>query len=199
LNRRLFISLGLLAGVITLLFFVLEYVEDRSGVVIERGWLDAIPPYDHSLLIFSMSYLVILFGIVVCVRRRESELLLIRSYLLLQFFRCITLLLVPLDPPDGIIPLDDPFLESTFYNGRMNLKDLFFSGHIGTMLLFAFILRDKWMKGLVIGFTILTAILLVVQRVHYITDVAAAPVFAFLAFFIARRWTSAASSSITSS
>lgn len=176
---------------LAILFFVLEYAEKRNGFVIERGLTDYLgAPKDYSGFIFSCTYATIVFGLLLTFGNPQRTLLLVRVYLLVQLFRCLLLLLVPLDPPEGIIPLHDPFLQSTFYNGRPNLKDLFFSGHVATLLMFPFILPQKWAKIVVLLLTIIAGSLLVLQRVHYAIDVGAAPLFAFLAFRLARRWSS---------
>lgn len=176
---------------LVILFFVLEYAEKRNGFVIERGLLDFIAaPKDYSIFIFTCTYATIVFGLLLTFGNPQRTLLLVRVYLLVQLFRCLLLLLVPLNPPEGIIPLHDPFLQSTFYNGRPNLKDLFFSGHVATLLMFPFILPQKWAKIIVLLLTIVAGSLLVLQRVHYAIDVGAAPLFAFLAFRLAKRWSS---------
>ena len=190
-RKQFLISLGLLVLVLAVLFFVLEYAENRTGFVIEKGWLDFVPPADYSVYIFLATYIAAVSGAVLCFRNKETILLLIRSYLLLQFMRAIVLLIVPLDPPEGIIPLDDPFLHFTFYNGRANLKDLFFSGHIATSLLFVMILPQRWAKRIIFSLAVVAAVFIILQRVHYISDVIAAPVFAWFAFRLAKRWTSA--------
>ena len=80
-----------------------------------------------------------------------------------------------------IIPLKDSFLQSSFYSGRENLKDLFFSGHTATIFLFAFGFRKKPLKILfAIGGTIV-GILVVLQHVHYSIDVVVAPFVAYIA------------------
>lgn len=175
--------------VLILFFFVLQYTENRDGITIEKAWLDGIiSPQDFSYLIFPLMYGATLIGVVFCFLKPSTALLLIRTYLLLQFLRAIILLIVPLNPPEGIIPLEDPFLHATFYNGRPNLKDLFFSGHVATLVMFIPIISNKWVRGIILLAAIVVGFLLIAQRVHYIADVVAAPIFAVIAFWIAKRW-----------
>jgi hypothetical protein len=195
-RKQLLFSTTLLAAVLALLFFVLAFAEQRSGFVIEEGWLDWYGASgNYSTAIFSCTYSAVWFGLIFTLGDPKRTLLLIRVYLLVQLLRAIILFLVPLDPPNGIVPLDDPFLRLTFYNGRPNLKDLFFSGHVATLLMFCFILPRRWQKNVMLLLALAAGLLLVLQRVHYAIDVAAAPAFAFLAVFIARRWTGRSSSS----
>ncbi|MDQ3110595.1 MAG: hypothetical protein M3R17_11935 [Bacteroidota bacterium] len=188
-RKDLFLSIVFLGAVLFGFIFVLEFVENRSGFSIEKDWLNKIiAPRDFSSWIFTCTYGAIIPGIVFCFLKPDTAILLIRTYLILQFLRAITLLLVPLNPPEGIIPLQDPFLHATFYDGRQNLKDLFFSGHVATLVMFVLVVPQKWVKWLLIIAAIAAGVLLIGQRVHYVVDVIAAPVFAVAAFKLAKRW-----------
>jgi hypothetical protein len=93
--------------------------------------------------------------------------------------------LVPLNPPPGMIPLGDPFVEY-FGTGRLLTKDLFFSGHTATIFLF-YLVSDPARRGLKIIFlicTVLVAVFVLLQHVHYTIDVASAPFFTFSAYKI---------------
>lgn len=189
--RRQFLnSLLLLALILAGTFFVLTYAEHREGKIIERGWLNGFVPRDFSAVIFTATYGAVVLGLVMTLRDPSKTLWLLRAYLLLQLLRCFTLLLVPLDPPQGILPLHDPLLQHSFYDGRQNLKDLFFSGHVATILLFFFLAEAKWTRLIFVTAALIAATLLILQRVHYTADVVAAPVFAWLAVWLARRWNS---------
>ncbi|TND04084.1 MAG: hypothetical protein FD123_3855 [Bacteroidetes bacterium] len=187
-RRLLPVSLVLLVLVLTALTFILSYAEKRSGIVIEKNWLGRFPPQDFSRIIFSATYGFALAGIILCFRRPSTGLSLIQGYTMISFLRCVTLLLVPLDPPEGIIPLADPLLQNSFYAGRVNLKDLFFSGHAATLFLFAFLLKNKSVKIVFCAAGLGVGILLALQRVHYVSDVLAAPVFAYAAWYFTQRW-----------
>lgn len=186
-RNSLLLSFLFLAIVLTVLTLILAYAEARKGIVIEKGWLGFQPPVDLSSKIFFATYGFSLLGLVLCFRNPQLALRLVQAYALLSAFRCITLLLVPLDPPEGIIPLDDPLLRNSFYAGRPNLKDLFFSGHTATLLLFAFLLEGKWWKGLFTLVALAVGVMVMLQRVHYVSDVIAAPVFAFVVMYLTRR------------
>lgn len=189
-RKNLFLSLVLLILVLAGFFFILQFAENRNGAVIEKHWLDGIISCrDFSGWIFTCTYGATVLGLVFCFRQPVTTLLLIRTYLLLQFLRAITLLIFPLNPPEGIIPLQDPFLHATFYNGRANLKDLFFSGHVATLVMFIPLISNKWVRGIIFIAAWIAGILLAAQRVHYVIDIIAAPLFAIAAFLLAKRWT----------
>lgn len=169
------------------LSFVLTYAETRDGIIIETNWLSFLPPADLSVFIFYSTYGFALLGLFVAFRNPVTALRLVQAYALLSLFRCITLLAVPLDAHPEIIPLDDILLRSTFYAGRPNLNDLFFSGHTATLVLFALLLPGKIWRLIFGTAACAVGVMLVVQRVHYISDVVAAPLFAVLVWLLTRQ------------
>ncbi len=107
----------------------------------------------------------------------QKFLLAIQTYSLIAFLRLLTIYLLPLDAPPTIIPLKDPFVEF-FGGGNTLLKDLFFSGHTATMFLFFLLVNNK-LKIVFFISTILVAIFVLIQHVHYTIDVVAAPFFTY--------------------
>ena len=182
-----FVSWAFLAAVLTGLSFVLVYAEDSAGFTIEQRWLYWLPPADLSVFIFYTTYGFAFFGLFLAFRNPGTALRLVQAYALLSLFRTITLLVVPLAAHPEMIPLDDWLLRSTVYAGRANLQDLFFSGHTATLVLFALLIPGKYFK---IGFVmaaVAVGLMLITQRVHYITDVVVAPVFATLSWWLTRQ------------
>ena len=94
-------------------------------------------------------------------------------------------LLVPLNPPQGLIPLIDP-LSNIFYGGSFITKDLFYSGHTATQFLMFLCLKKRTDKILTAISTISVAILVLMQHVHYSIDIIAAPLFAYICFIAGR-------------
>lgn len=99
--------------------------------------------------------------------------------------RIISISLVPLDPPLGLIPLVDP-LSSVFYGNASITKDLFFSGHTSTMFLIFLCLERKTDKMIALIGTTCVAFLLLVQHIHYTIDIAAAPVIVYSLYKLTR-------------
>ena len=171
----------------TLLYFFalfLNYIENRKGHVFYDPVLNFIKPLDVSDFIFYITYGTSLIGLIYAITDPYKALQLCQMYTLLTLFRITTLFLLPLDPPETLIPLRDSILESTFYNGGTHVKDLFFSGHTATLFLFFYFSWDRSLKWLFFISSILVAIAVVVQHVHYSYDVIVAPLFAYISYRI---------------
>lgn len=183
---RLLLLIAFADLVIALWLFTLflSFAESRSGYFINDPLLDSFLPADVSAVTFSLTYFSALSGIFYFARLPYSFLRLILAYTVLIFLRMACIYLLPLEPPAHIIPLQDPFLHHTFYSGRDNLKDLFFSGHTATLFLFFFFCRNRISKTFFVLAGIAVGALVIIQHVHYAIDVAAAPFFAWISFRI---------------
>lgn len=183
-KRKIIIFSSSLIFLASVLFFFLHFLtfnETRIGFTFNDPVLSRFEPIDISLLTFISTYAFGLSGLAIALRKPELFIKMIQAYTIMTIIRIICLYLVPLEPPVNIIPLDDPFLRSSFYSGRENLKDLFFSGHTATVCLFAFGLEKKTQRMIFVAGTVLVAVLILLQHVHYSIDVIAAPVVSFMA------------------
>jgi len=184
--RQFYVVLFSLVFILFLFLNFLTYNEGRTGYAFNDPVMSFFSPRELSVTIFLLTYGLSLAGIVIALKKPEILLSLLGSYVIMTIIRMICLYLLPLEPPAGIIPLKDVFLRSSFYSGRENLRDLFFSGHTATIFLFAFVFNNKRDRvvfafgGFVIG------MLLIIQHVHYSIDVIAAPVFAYASVRILR-------------
>lgn len=187
-NRKYFF--GVIAGFIGMsltVIFTLAHIEQRTGFVIESWAKDIFgQPINFSLGIFGITYFSILYAIIEHAKRPFSLLQVLMAYSIMQITKCMILFAVPLNPPADILPLNDPILETLYYGGRVNLKDLFFSGHVATVCLAAIFTRSRFMKSGFVVLGLLLGFMLAQQRVHYVADVVAAPVFAWIAYRISR-------------
>jgi len=167
--------------------YIFRYVELREGVPVPDAILDVLPSYNVSLYIFALLYTFIGVALVRIVQSPMLLLLGLQAYLLITAFRFITLWLVPLDAPPGLLLLQDPFVDKLFYQQPVT-KDLFFSGHTGILALFTFLLWDKgtWRTVYALG-TLAVGGLLLIQHAHYTIDVLSAPLFAWLAVKLASK------------
>ena len=154
----------------------LLYNESRTGgLIINDFVLNRITPIDVSVPLFIINWLGIFSGMLLCIRTPKRAMALFAAVISLIILRSITMYLVPLVPPEGIIPLRDSFLECSFYGDKVLLRDLFFSGHTASLVLLFFMVDLKPVKYLIGIAAIIVGALLLLQHVHYTIDVIAAP------------------------
>lgn len=183
-NRTVFIYSAVFLTIVLFCFLhVLTFIEDREGYIFNDPILNLFDPIDFSFTTFIVTYSFVLTGILITFRKPQLFVKLIQGYAILTLFRIFSLFFITLEPPPTIIPLQDIFLQSTFYSGRVNLKDLFFSGHTAILFLFAFDFTNPKLKILFIVGGIVIGTLVMLQHVHFSIDVFAAPVFAYLTIF----------------
>jgi hypothetical protein len=166
----------------------LARIEARSGMLLNDFVLNALPTRDVSLLVFICLWGAALLLIYRVQRDPMIYLRFIWGYALLFITRIVTIGLVPLDPPVGLIELRDP-LSNYFYGAKFITKDLFFSGHTASICLMALCLVRPLDRWLVFVGTLLVGVGVLIQRVHYTADVVAAPFFAYVVYWIANRLT----------
>ncbi len=159
----------------------LSWAQSRPGAVLDDALLRRLPANDCSTLLFIILYAAIVWTLLQILRDRERLITGLRAYCALLWLRLATILLVPLDPPSGIVPLRDPFVGALL-RGKVVTRDLFFSGHVATMVLMVFLVRGYREKRILTTATVAIAVLVLIQHVHYTIDVLAAPVFVWLAY-----------------
>jgi membrane-associated phospholipid phosphatase len=189
-QKHLIYTLLLLILCATAAPYLFAFIEDRPGFRLPDPVLELLTPRDYSNLIFSLLYGQIILGIILLARSPLRLLLGLQAYLLLTAMRFVTLLLTPLESPIELQLLQDPFVFEFFYRQAIT-RDLFFSGHAGTLFLLFFLFHKYilWKSVFLIG-ALLISYLLLAQHVHYTIDVIAAPVFAWLAHRLALRFSS---------
>ncbi len=184
--RSTTIVLGILLP-LTLLGFrrFLDFVELRQGAILADPLLSLYAPIDLTWITFVLIYSGLLFGLVILSSSPFLLLQTIAAYTILLFFRTVCMYTVPLDPPPGIIPLIDPFVE-LFGSSRTTLtRDLFFSGHTATLFLLGLGMTVRRWSVLLNCAAGAVAVCVLWQHVHYTIDVLVAPLAAFAAFRLA--------------
>lgn len=184
---RVFITIPVLIVLLVFITKFLTFNEYRKGIVISDPILNLISPVDLSAFTFGITYLSVLFVIFLLLPKPRVALITLNAYMLILIFRIITMYFFPLEPPAGIIPLKDVLLESSFYSGRANLKDLFFSGHTATIFLFFLVTENRWNKLIFILLTFIIASCVLLQHVHFTIDVIFAPFFSWLCYKLAQK------------
>jgi membrane-associated phospholipid phosphatase len=177
-----FVLLGVLLFSLSYFFI---FIEARPSYIVNDAVLNLAEPIDVSLFTFLIIYSAAIYTIIMVIRQPELFLKAIQAYVLILFIRLITMYFVPLEAPEGIIPLHDPFIEHFFYGQTRITKDLFFSGHVATVTLLFLVNPNKKLKWIYLTVIIIVSVLIMWQRVHYSFDVLAAPLFACLAWKLA--------------
>lgn len=179
------VTFALLSILLVSLSYFFAYIEARSSHVVNDVVLNLVDPVDVSLFTFLIIYAAAIYTIIVVIRQPKLFLTAVQAYALMLFIRLFTLYFVPLEAPQGIIPLHDPFIEQFFYGQTRITKDLFFSGHVATVTLLFLVNPNERLRWMYVTVIILVSILIMWQRVHYSFDVFAAPVFTWVAWKIA--------------
>ncbi|MCC7303618.1 MAG: hypothetical protein IT233_13340 [Bacteroidia bacterium] len=180
-------------GVLLLIFvgtafsFFLDFIQQRTGYIINDPVIARIGPFHLCSPIQIATYLPVFAGLIYLSVYPSLMNRFVFSFTALLFLRAVTMFLVPLEPPSGFIELRDVVLEATAYRGQVITKDLFFSGHVATLFLFSMLVHHRLAKIVFMSVTAGVGTLLVLQHVHYSIDVLAAPFFSFAALRFTER------------
>jgi membrane-associated phospholipid phosphatase len=178
-NRvEVLITLILLLIILTSLTNFLNFVEARNGAVLSDPILNLFNPIDLTWLTFALIYGSIVVAVATLFKNPKQLMFAIQLYTLMVAVRIIAMFLLPLEPPSTMIALNDPFVEF-FGTGQTLTKDLFFSGHTATLLILFLISENKIIKSVFMISTIMVAISVILQHVHYAIDVFAAVFFTY--------------------
>jgi hypothetical protein len=187
-RNKTIIALLLVSIILLALPTFFAFIEKREGMVLQDYVLDAIPAIDVSIPTF-----VIIWSVVVLVFYRIYQnprlfLLIAYGFILMCLARILTISLLPLNPPAGIITLKDPIANIAYGgNGIFITKDLFYSGHTGNMFLFFLCLEAKWDKIIALTASFLIGLLVLIQHIHYSIDVIAAFIFTYFLYLGAKK------------
>ena len=178
---------GLIVALILLRLF-LDSVEQRSGGVLSDPVLLLFSPVDFRWITVSLIYSGLLLGSISFALHPFSLILALRAGIVLSLLRAVCLFLLPLDAPQGSIPLVDPLISWPIADSVLT-RDLFFAGYTSMMALLALIVRWRDLKIIFACAGAAVSALMVLQHIHYTIDVIAAPCFAYVALGIARQFT----------
>lgn len=177
------ITVFLLILIMTLFSQFLQFIEGREGIVLNDPLLNLFNPVNLTWLTFAVIYLSIILFLSAILLKPYKLMLALQTYGMMVIFRTIAMYLTPLNPPSGIILLNDPFVQM-FGKGEIFTKDLFFSGHTATLFLLFLLSENKNLRIIFFISTLVVGVSVLLQKVHYSIDVFAAFFFAFCAFRI---------------
>jgi PAP2 superfamily C-terminal len=162
---------------------LLAYNATRPGGFIPPDPLmEWLVPRDFSAHIFVLEYMSVIMLIFYMTDKPYLFVKALWSVSILMWIRTFTVIFMPLSPSPDMIFLKDPFAQYFFGDGVQVTNDLFFSGHVGLLAFFFFIVENKYLRLFLLVTTLLVGLMLVWQQVHYTTDVVFAPLFSKLVY-----------------
>jgi hypothetical protein len=185
-RRRVISGVVIVAALLSTFPVFFQHIELRHGLLLNDPVLAMLPPHNVSIPLFIVIWAIGGFSIFRAAQTPQMFLTFTWAFIFLSLFRVLTITLVPLDPPTGLIPLVDP-LSNFFYGAKFVTKDLFFSGHTSTCFLLFLTIPGRSDKKLALAATFIVGFLLLVQHVHYTLDVLGGFLFAWISYLIATR------------
>lgn len=185
-RRKLIVGSTLFLSVLLYYPHFFAAIQKKQGLLLNDFVLASLPSVNLSATIFSFIYITVIVGIYRAAQSPYLFLLFLWSSLLISLTRIITITLFPLEPPIGLVSLVDPVLLP-FYGPNNITKDLFYSGHTASVFLIFLLLRNKKEKIAAFVATIVVAVCLLFQHIHYTIDVISAPFFVWVVFKVAKK------------
>ncbi|MBK7359106.1 MAG: hypothetical protein IPI45_06645 [Saprospiraceae bacterium] len=166
----------------------IQYFESRPGALLNDYLLDIIPSYNVALFVFLIQYISIGVFLFFNIRNYDTMVNVIAAFLILQTIRLFTIYLLPLEPPEGYVPLKDAILGAVVYSGKIYSKDLFFSGHTSAMYILYFFAKTPNQKIFHLCSLSLIIPLILIQHIHYTIDILGAIVISYLVCYFLRKF-----------
>lgn len=158
-----------------------QFIENKPGRLLNDPLLNLLPALDVSLPIFLLIHSTILSTALINIKKARVLILAMATYCTVNYLRIATMYLFTLEPPTGWVILHDPIVSLIAYDSAF-AKDLFFSGHMATLMSTLLPEPNVIFKRIKIAATIIVGALLLIQHIHYTIDVLAAPVFTYLSY-----------------
>jgi uncharacterized membrane protein len=185
-RRKLIIGLFAAAIIASAFPVFFQAIEKREGIALNDLLLGIVPAHDVSVPIFVLIWATTTLTLFRCLQNPDMLLTFLWAWIFVSLTRFLSITLVPLAPPSGLIGLADP-LSNVFYGPKFVTKDLFFSGHTSNIFLMFLCLTGRQDKVWALTATVMIGILLLVQHVHYTLDVLLAPLFTWIIWRLARK------------
>jgi len=183
---QVIIGTAIMFAIISTLPFFFGYIQKRKGAVLNDWLLAHIPAHNVSVFIFAIIWGMVLLIVIRAIKTPSIYITYCWTLVFVCLVRFVTISVVALDPPIGLIPLIDP-LNNAFYGHNAAItKDLFFSGHTTTMVLIYLCLQKRRDKIIALVAAFAVACLLLVQHIHYTIDILAAPVVVYPCYRLTR-------------
>ena len=165
-----------------------EVIAPKTGILLNDPVLNYFTPVDWSTAVFVILTIAIVQTMIAYSGSANLFITALSTFCLVNVVRMITMYLITLEPPADMILLIDPISASLVYPDKGFAKDLFFSGHISTMMVLILVERNRVWYLIKVGGTALMALFLAWQHVHYTVDIVVAPFATDLVFSAVRRY-----------
>lgn len=184
----LFCLVILVSMVLFMPVYYRELLGPKVGILLDDAVLNFFKPVDWSNAVFFILTVALVQTIIQYANKPAVLFAGIMTYCVVNVLRAFTMLAVTLEPPPDMILLIDPISASLVYPEQAFAKDLFFSGHVSTMMATIFVERNRvWYLLKTVG-TALMALFLAWQHVHYTIDLVAAPIITYLVYLGVNRY-----------
>lgn len=188
---RTIIVFCLITLVSMVLFMPLYYREllgPKVGILLDDPVLNLFTPADWSTAVFFILTVALVQTLVMYSNKPAILFAGIMTYCVVNILRAVTMYAITLEPPADMILLIDPISASLVYPEQAFAKDLFFSGHVSTMMAMVFVERNRLWYLVKLAGTLLMALFLAWQHVHYTVDLLAAPIITYLVYMAVNRY-----------
>jgi hypothetical protein len=186
-RQRLIVGVILVISILSSFPYFFHWVEQRHGLLLNDPVLALLTPRNVSVPLFVLIWTLSSWAAFRAVWNPRFFLVFIWSFVLLSIFRGLTITLLPLDPPAGLIGLTDPLSNFFYGHDRFITKDLFFSGHTSTMFLLYFCFTGRGDRRFALLVTCCVACLLLIQHVHYTMDILGGFLFGWISWWLGNR------------
>lgn len=182
-------SLAVISAMVLFMpYYYQEIIGPKVGILLNDPVLNFFTPIDWSNAVFFILTVALIQTLAMYFGNAEVFLTGIMSFCVVNIIRAISMYIITLEPPADMILLIDPISASLVYPEKAFAKDLFFSGHVSSMMILVYIERNRVWYLVKIAATVLMALFLAWQHVHYSVDLVVAPVATYLVFLGVRRF-----------
>jgi hypothetical protein len=168
-------------------FFVSGYVARSSSLPVTDIILSNTRVYDVGGIFVWGSIILTVFGVWVALKQINSTPFLMKSVALFTLIRSVFVSLTHISPFPTHAMIESAFFNKEVFAGIFTGNDLFFSGHTGIPFLLALIFwKNKTLRIIFLGFSVLFAIVVLLGHLHYSIDVLSAYFITYSIFHICR-------------
>ena len=197
-DKNFLISFGgglILLGIsLVMQFFISGYVNSLPGAPVTDLILSNIRVYDVGGIFVYGTVLLFFIVLFIGLSRINCMPFIIKSVALFTLIRSVFVILTHISAFPTQIAIESSFFNNAVFNGIFTGNDLFFSGHTGLPFLLALMFwKDKTLKTVFLGFSVLFAIVVLLGHIHYSIDVASAffityGIFQICKFLFKKEW-----------